>query len=212
MLTGRVATVTSDPQPAAPVRGGLLPTTPPPDAVMPQRSPVAPAPGEAIPSHYTRCYGCGTDHQTGLHLSLVADEGLALHGTFTVTDQHQGAPGLAHGGLLTTAFDDALGGLNWLLSSPAVTGRLEVDFRRPVPVGSTLHIRAEVLGVKGRKVFTRAVGRLDAPDGPVALTAAALFIQVPIEHFTANGRSEDVELAREDRAVRSSLSNLEVNP
>ena len=198
--------MTSAPQSATPVRGGLLPTTPPADAVLPERSPVAPAPGEPIPSHYTRCYGCGSDHPTGLKLALFAEEGLSLQGTFTVTDQHQGAPGLAHGGLLTTALDDALGSLNWLLSTPAVTGRLETDFRRPVPVGSILHIRAEVL------VFTRAVARLNASDGPVAMTAAALFIQVPLEHFTANGRSVDVELAREDRAVRSSLRNLEVNP
>ncbi len=195
-----------------PARGGLLPTTPPPDAVLPERNPNAPAPGQPIPSHYTRCFVCGDDHEAGLHLELVAGEGVALTGTFTVSEHHQGAPGLAHGGLLTAAFDDALGSLNWLLSAPAVTGRLETDFRRPVPVGSTLHIRAEVVGVKGRKVFTKAVGRLGSPDGPVALTAAALFIQVPIEHFTANGRPEDVEKAREDRAVRRSVENLEVNP
>jgi hypothetical protein len=67
--------------------------------------------------------------------------------------------------------------------------------------------------VKGRKVFTRAVGRLDSADGPVALTAAALFIQVPIEHFTTHGRAEDVERARADRAVQRSVANLpEVNP
>jgi len=179
---------------------------------MPERSPVAPAPGELIPSHYSRCYGCGPDHHTGLHLVAVADEGLALTASFTVTDMHQGAPGLAHGGILSTAIDDALGSLNWLLSSPAVTGRLEMDFRRPVPVGATLHIRAEVLGVKGRKVFTRAIGRLGEPDGPIAVTAAALFIQVPVEHFTTHGRQEDVVNAREDRAVRGSLQNLEVNP
>ena len=205
-------TVTSTPDAAPPARSSLLPTTPPHDAVLPERSPVAPAPGERIPSHYTQCYGCGTEHPTGLHLTLFAGEGLSLYGTFTVTDMHQGAPGLAHGGLLTTAFDDALGSLNWLLSSPAVTGRLETDFRRPVPVGSTLHIHAEVLGVKGRKVFTRAVGRLGSAEGPIAMTASALFIQVPVEHFTANGRPEDVQRAREDRAVRSSLQNLEVNP
>jgi acyl-coenzyme A thioesterase PaaI-like protein len=204
--------MTTAAEPGVPSRGGLLPTTPPPDAVLPERNPSGPAPGEPIPSHYSRCYGCGTDHPSGLHLALVADEGLALHGTFTVTEDHQGAPGLAHGGLLTTAFDDALGALNWLLTSPAVTGRLETDFRRPVPVGSTLHIRAEVVGVKGRKVFSRAVGRLGGPEGPVAMTAAALFVQVPLEHFVTHGRPEDVERAREDRLVRGSLRNLEVNP
>jgi acyl-coenzyme A thioesterase PaaI-like protein len=180
--------------------------------VLPERNPNAPAPGQPIPSHYTRCFVCGDDHEAGLRLDVVAGDGLSLTGTFTVSEHHQGAPGLAHGGLLTAAFDDALGSLNWLLSAPAVTGRLETDFRRPVPVGSTLHIRAEVVGVKGRKVFTKAVGRLGSPDGPVALTAAALFIQVPIEHFTTNGRPEDVEKAREDRAVRRSVENLEVNP
>ncbi len=195
-----------------PARGGLLPTTPPPDAVLPDRNPNAPAPGEAIPSHYTRCFVCGDGHEAGLRLDIVAGEGLSLTGTFTVSEHHQGAPGLAHGGLLTAAFDDALGSLNWLLAAPAVTARLETDFRRPVPVGSTLHIEAHVVGVKGRKVFTRAVGRLGAPDGPVALTAAAMFIQVPIEHFTSHGRPEDVEKAREDRAVHRSVENLEVNP
>lgn len=195
-----------------PSRGGLLPTTPPPDAVLPERNPNGPRPGETIPTHYSRCYVCGDDHPTGLALRVVAGEGLSLTGQFTVTEHHQGAPGLAHGGLLTAAFDDALGSLNWLLAAPAVTGRLETDFRRPVPVGSTLHIRAEVVGVKGRKVFTRAVGRLGTPDGPVALTASALFIQVPIEHFTTHGRAEDIERAREDRAVRRSVENLEVNP
>ena len=204
--------MTSPAEPSIPTRGGLLPTTPPPDAVLPDRSPSAPAPGEPIPSHYTKCYGCGTEHPSGLGLRLFAGEGLSLYGSFTVSDLHQGAPGLAHGGLLTTAFDDALGSLNWLLSIPAVTGRLEVDFRRPVPVGSTLHIEAAVVGVKGRKVFSRAVGRLEDGAGPVAMTAAALFVQVPVEHFVAHGRPEDVERAREDRLVRGSLRNLEVNP
>jgi len=204
--------VTSPAEPSIPSHGGLLPTTPPADAFLPGRNPSGPAPHERIPSHYTRCFGCGPDAENGLHLELFAGEGLSLYGTFTVTDHHQGAPGLAHGGLLTTAFDDALGSLNWLLSSPAVTGRLEVDFRRPVPVGSTLHIEAAVVGVKGRKVFSRAVGRLDATDGPVAMTAASLFVQVPIEHFVTNGRREDVVKAAEDRLVRGSLQNLEVNP
>jgi acyl-coenzyme A thioesterase PaaI-like protein len=204
--------VTSAAEQSVPSRGGLLPTTPPADAVLPERNPAAPAPGEPIPCHYSRCFVCGTEAEAGLGLTVVAGEGLRLTGQFTVTEQHQGAPGLAHGGLLTAAFDDALGSLNWLLTAPAVTGRLETDFRRPVPVGSTLHITAEVVGVKGRKVFTRAVGRLDAPDGPVAVTASALFIQVPLEHFTTHGRVEDVERAREDRSVRRSIENLEVNP
>lgn len=180
---------------------GQLPTSPPPDAAVPLRAPNAPDPGTEIPSHYRWCLGCGTDHPTGLHLRLVAREGLAVTGDFLVTEHHQGAPGLAHGGLLMAAVDETLGALNWLLAEPAVTGRLECDFRRPVPVGSVLHIDAEVVGVKGRKVFTRATGRLDQADGPLAVTAAALFVQVPIEHFIHNGAPEQVRLAVADRAA-----------
>jgi acyl-coenzyme A thioesterase PaaI-like protein len=180
---------------------GALPTTPPSDAVVPVRAAKAPAVGAPIPSHYRWCFGCGTEHPTGLHMRITAGEGLTVTGEFTVSEHHQGAPGLAHGGLLSAAIDEILGSLNWLLDGPAVTGRLECDFRRPVPVGSVLHILAEVVGVKGRKVYTRAVGRLDAADGPVAITAAALFVQVPLQHFVANGAPEHVQRAYDDRAA-----------
>ncbi|MEI6360491.1 MAG: PaaI family thioesterase [Actinomycetes bacterium] len=180
---------------------GPLPTSPPPDAVIPLRSPQAPAPGAAIPSHYRWCFGCGSEHPTGLHMQMTAGDGLTVRGVFTATENHQGAPGLAHGGLLTTALDEILGSLNWLLAGPAVTGRIEVDFRRPVPVGSRLFVDAEVVGVKGRKVFTRAVGRLGTAGGPVAVSAAALFIQVPLQHFVDHGTAEHVQRAIDDRAA-----------
>ena len=63
-----------------------------------------------------------------------------------------------------------------------------------------MHIDAEVLGVKGRKVFTRAVGRLDGPDGQIAISAAALFVQVPLQHFIDHGTAEHIQRAIEDRA------------
>ncbi|MEY3098759.1 MAG: hypothetical protein RIS32_550, partial [Actinomycetota bacterium] len=62
---------------------------------------------------------------------------MSITAQFTVTDLHQGAPGLAHGGLLSCAFDEALGKLMWLVREPAVTGKLETSFLAPVPVGST---------------------------------------------------------------------------
>ena len=117
------------------------------DEELPERADHAPAEGERIPSHYRWCFGCGDDHPTGLHMELYAGAGLDTYGTFIVTGDHQGAPGLAHGGLLTTAMDEVLGSLNWLLAKPAVTAHLECDFRRPVPVGSILQMRAQVDGV-----------------------------------------------------------------
>ena len=196
-----------------------LPTSPPADAVIPRRNPNAPAPGQPIASHYRWCFGCGEDHPTGLHLRVIAGEGLTVHGDFLVTEHHQGAPGLAHGGVLSVAMDEIVGALNWLLASPAVTGRIECDFRKPVPVGTYLHLEAEVVGVQGRKVFTRALGRLGSAEGPVAIQATALFIQVPLKHFLDHGTSEHVQQAIVDRAEGGPAwrpdgegTALEVNP
>ena len=130
---------------------------------------------------------------------------------FTVTEHHQGAPGLAHGGLLAAAFDEALGSLNWLLRTPAVTARLETDFVRPVPVDSTLYIHAEVLAVADRKIYTRAQGRLGSVAGPVAVTAAALFVAVGLDHFSRYGRPADVEAAHA-AAAGGQVRSYEVNP
>ena len=137
-------------------------TTAPEGALIPERHPKAPAVGSKIPSHFGHCFGCGELHPTGLHLVAYAGQGMDVAAEFIVTENHQGAPGLAHGGLLSLAFDEALGKLMWLLRAPAVTGRLETDFLKPVPVGSTLHITAQITGQEGRKVYTEAIGRLNS--------------------------------------------------
>lgn len=158
-------------------------TVPPEGASVPPRHLKAPAPGTQIPSHFGHCFGCGELHPTGLHLIAHAGEGQNLTAVFTVTDNHQGAPGLAHGGLLSLAFDEALGKLMWLLRAPAVTARLETDFLLPVPIGTELHITAQITGQQGRKVYSSAEGRMGAPDGPLAVRASALFVIVPMKHF-----------------------------
>lgn len=187
------------------IRWAVSPASAPEEAVLPSRHPDAMPPGTTMPSHYDQCYGCGRDHQCGLRMQIIAGD-LSVHATMPVTDQHQGAPGLAHGGLLATAFDEALGALNWLLLAPAVTARLETDFRRPVPVGSVLHVDGEIVGQVRRKVYTRGVARI-GENGPVALTAQAMFVQVGIEHFIEHG---DEEKVREAAARRQ--RGIEVNP
>ena len=78
-------------------------TTAPEGAAIPERHPLAPVAGSKIPSHFGHCFGCGELHPTGLHLVAYAGEGADITAQFTVTENHQGAPGLAHGGLLSLA-------------------------------------------------------------------------------------------------------------
>ena len=188
-------------------------TTPPEGAALPERHPLAPAVGTQIPSHFGHCFGCGQLHPTGLHLVARAGAALDLTAEFTVTENHQGAPGLAHGGLLSLAFDEALGKLMWLIRSPAVTGRLETDFMKPVPIGTTLHISAQITGQVKRKVYTEAIGRLNGPDGDIAVRAAALFVIVPMGHFMSNAPADYLEYIKKSPELLAFVDpEFEINP
>jgi acyl-coenzyme A thioesterase PaaI-like protein len=188
------------------------PTDPPADAVLPERHPEAPRPGEELGSHYAHCFGCGEDRPEGLHLRIAAGEGVSVTAAFEVTAAHQGGPGLIHGGLLSTAFDEVMGSVSWLLRVPAVTGRLETDFLKPVPVGRIVHLRAWCVGRAGRKLYQRAEARLERPDGPLVAKAAALFVEVGLQHFVSNGRAEDVQAVLDDPGRHRSLKAFELNP
>ena len=188
-------------------------TSAPDGAMIPQRHPKAPPIGSQIPSHFGHCFGCGELHPTGLHLVAHAGNGVDLTAEFTVTENHQVAPGLAHGGLLSLAFDEALGKLMWLLRAPAVTARLETDFLRPVPMGSTLHISARITGQVSRKVYCEAEGRLNSVDGELAVKAAALFVIVPMNHFLDNAPKEYLEyISKHPELLAFVDPEFEINP
>lgn len=185
---------------------------PPDDAVAPVRHPEAPAPGDPLGAHYDLCFGCGEGQQHGLHLQARAGDGVSVTAEFTVKAAHQGAPGLAHGGVLTSALDETLGSLNWLMHVIAVTGRLETDFVRPVPVDTVLHLEARTTAVHGRKIYSTAVGRIGGPEGPVAVRADAVFIEVKVEHFIEHGRDEEIKAAMDDPDQVRRTRAFEVNP
>lgn len=184
-----------------------------PDGALPAgRHPEAPAPGEEIGQHYAKCFACGEEQPHGLRMRVRAGEGVSVHAEFTVTEAHQGAPGLAHGGVLAAALDEALGCLNWLTRVVSVTGHLETDYRRPVPVGATLHLTAWTDGVAGRKIYCSAEGRLDGPDGPVAVRASSIYISVRLDHFTTHGRAQDVDAMLKDEDSVRAVRAFEINP
>jgi acyl-coenzyme A thioesterase PaaI-like protein len=188
-------------------------TIPPDGAIIPERHPEAPATGSKIPSHFAHCFGCGEKHPTGLHLVAHVGNAMDITAEFVVSENHQGAPGLAHGGLLSLAFDEALGKLMWLLRAPAVTARLETDFIKPVPMGSKLFITAEITGQVNRKVYCSAVGRLSSPDGDIAVRAAALYVIVPMTHFLQNAPADYLQaIAKTPEVLAFVDPNFDINP
>jgi acyl-coenzyme A thioesterase PaaI-like protein len=184
---------------------------PPVDVEPAAAHPQAPAPGTELGVHFDQCFGCGDKLEGGLHLRSSMGEQETVRSQFVVTSAHQGAPGLAHGGLLACAFDEALGSaVGNLMHRPAVTGRLETDFKRPVPVGSTLYITAKLDGMAGRKIYASADGRLNAEDGPLAVRARALFVIVDVAHFTTHGDPDALKTLTEAR--EKATRTWDINP
>ena len=140
----------------------------------------------ALPPHYPTCFGCGPDAEAGLHL-VVRLEGEEVVADYAFAPRHSGAPGIAHGGAVSALADDLLGYALYVLREPGVTRRLEVDFLRPVLIGTTYAVRGRVDRRDGRKVFTSGEGT--APDGTVAFRASGLFVIVPLEHFGVGQQS-----------------------
>jgi acyl-coenzyme A thioesterase PaaI-like protein len=190
----------------------IHPLSIPSGAQVPLRHPDAPKPGEAIASHYNNCFGCGINHPTGLHIQIEAGEGMTTSAVFEVTQHHQGAPGIAHGGILSLAFDESLGATNWLIRAPAVTAHLEVSYRLPVPVGTRVYIQATMQAISGRKIWSTAEGRLNSPDGPLAVEAGSLYMQVSIDHFKKHGRKEDLTQAANDESALNYVKKLDIAP
>jgi acyl-coenzyme A thioesterase PaaI-like protein len=145
-----------------------------------------------LPSHYQHCFGCGAEHPTGLHLRMSGGDDRVV-GSFLVTEHHQGAPGLAHGGVISAAVDEGMGFLLWLLATPAVTAHLEVDFRSPVPVGTELELEARLERVEGRRIYTSLTGKV---EGRVAVQARAMYIRVNVEHFVPYAQRIGQEMSK----------------
>jgi uncharacterized protein (TIGR00369 family) len=120
------------------------------------------------------CFACGTLNTHGLGLVLHVEHGrswteLALPRSF------QGWEGMAHGGIVCTILDEVMawalvGADNW-----GVTARLNVDFRRPVPIGRPFHAEGSVTSMRRRVVETS--GRIvDSETGEVLATATATYV------------------------------------
>jgi len=140
-----------------------------------------PEPIIPLPVHAPGCFGCGQDNPCGLGLEAWQD-GDDIRGRVTFDQHHRGAPTFAHGGAVATALDDCLGFLLYVIGEPAVTAKLEVNYRRPVLLDVEYTLHAWLEGREGRKLYT-AITMCDI-DGNVVAEGTGLFVTVSMEHFT----------------------------
>ena len=85
-----------------------------------------------------RCFVCGVENPHGLKVKVVFDGVDRVEAEFIAEDRYLGWSDYLHGGILTLIFDEMLGWLSRYMGHDAMTARLEVRYRKPVPLGSRL--------------------------------------------------------------------------
>ena len=116
--------------------------------------------------HQDLCFGCGQANLFGLQME---------NGRFFVKQDHQGPPGVAHGGIVATALDEAMALLLHDERHAAVTERLEIALEKPAPVGQFLELEARVVEREQRRLLLRAEAK---SDGERVARAMGVFVLV----------------------------------
>ena len=121
------------------------------------------------------CFVCGKDNPDGMHLKFFFDEGHhRAWCKFKLPRKYQGPPGHAHGGIIATILDEAMGKVNKLRSVVALTSSMAIEYVKPVPLGKTLTVEGKEQDVQGRRHFNTAEIRDEG--GEVLARSQGVFI------------------------------------
>ena len=124
-----------------------------------------------------RCFGCGPENHDGLHLVFEPREGSSV-AEFSVPARYQSWGGMVHGGMVALLLDEAVGWAAWHAGHPGVTGRLEVRYRKPLPVGEMVTLTGRVGEV--RRTLVRATARLESSRTGLVAEATASLIEARV--------------------------------
>ena len=121
---------------------------------------------------YQQCFACGAKNAFGLQMEFHL-EGETIVCDFLPRAEHQGFPGVIHGGIIATILDEALNRTSFLLNQPSwtMTGRLEIRYRLSVPYSVPLRVRATLLSQRGRMMQAR--GKITRADDESVVFAEA---------------------------------------
>lgn len=120
------------------------------------------------------CFACGTLNTGGLGLVLHLEPERSWT-ELTLDRRFEGWEGIAHGGIVSTVLDEVMA---WSLVASdnwGVTARLEVEFRRPVPIET--RIRADGWVERSRRRVVDTAARLiEVETGVELATATGVYV------------------------------------
>jgi len=139
--------------------------------------PLAQLPPLDDPGVFRRVYnpvsGIGSPLAPPLVIRRTTDGVLA---EVTLGAAYEGPPGYVHGGMSSLLMDQLLGAAAMAAGRWGMTARLELDYRGPLPLATSLTLRAGVAETSGRKtVVTGTVALTDDPERPL-VEARGIFV------------------------------------
>jgi acyl-coenzyme A thioesterase PaaI-like protein len=127
------------------------------------------------------CFVCGLQNPFGLKLRFE-DNGIdQVHAAYTVPVHFQGYPGVTHGGIVAAMLDET-GGRTLMVTNHErfmVTGKLDIRYRKPVPVEVPLTLVGTLVQDRGRIALVQSQIRLS--DGAIAAEADITLLEMPSE-------------------------------
>lgn len=146
------------------------------------------------------CFGCGHDNPQGMRLKFSLDEEsrqAICH--FKLSRKYTGPPGYAHGGIIATILDEAMGKVNKFRNVLALTGSMEIKYLRPVPLGQSLTVTSSEQSVDGRRHTNMA--EISNAKGEVLARSTGMFIAIdPEKMFARHGVPAGVRARNETKA------------
>ena len=112
------------------------------------------------------CFCCGASNPSGLHLDVLKDGSTGVKSEFMALRRYCGWSQYLHGGVISLIFDELLGWVAFHLGYDALTARLEVRYRQPMPLESRLILKAALEKEIRGLLDIRTTARLE--DGSVA--------------------------------------------
>jgi len=126
------------------------------------------------------CFVCGVENPLGLHLKFYESEPGQVIAEYSLSEDYQGYPGVAHGGIVAAMLDEGAGrALMGEVDAPRFmfTARLNITYRKNVPVGQRLTLVGKAGESRGRTA--KATSAIYDQDGNLLAEADALLINVP---------------------------------
>ncbi len=124
------------------------------------------------------CFVCGRENPAGLKLEFFEVDN-RVETTFTGGPEHQGWPGFLHGGILYTALDETIGRVGFTIEAFVMSGRVEIRYRQPAPIGRPLRVVGTLVRDRGRALELQGFAQLE--DGTLVAEANGLYMRVPDE-------------------------------